>query len=111
MIYLLEWIRHFINPVTEQHSYWCHLTLAIKKPSENNMISQICPKSGTMTTTGLNNALTLSGSSVLRSITWVHGDEDTHAIVHGYLIAFKLEERVKISFMWSSEIISMRFWL
>ncbi len=39
-------------------------TLAIEKPSENNIISQICCKSGTITTTGLNKALTESGSSV-----------------------------------------------
>lgn len=40
------------------------LTFAIKKPSENNMISQICCMSGTMTTTGLNKDFTDSGNSV-----------------------------------------------
>lgn len=40
------------------------LTLAIRKPSEKSIISQICCRSGTMTTTGLKRALTDSGSSV-----------------------------------------------
>lgn len=40
------------------------LTLAIRKPSEKSMISQICCRSGTMTTTGRNRAFTDSGSSV-----------------------------------------------
>lgn len=40
------------------------LTLASRKPSEKSMISQICCRSGTMTTTGLKRALTDSGSSV-----------------------------------------------
>lgn len=40
------------------------LTLAMRNPSENNIISQICCKSGTMTTTGLKRAFTDSGSSV-----------------------------------------------
>lgn len=39
-------------------------TFAIKNPSENSMISQICCKSGTIHTTGLKRAFTLSGSSV-----------------------------------------------
>ena len=40
-------------------------TFAMRKPSEKSMISQICWRSGTMTTTGLKRAFTLSGSSVL----------------------------------------------
>ncbi|TNN52943.1 hypothetical protein EYF80_036881 [Liparis tanakae] len=36
----------------------------MRKPSEKSMISQICCRSGTMTTTGLKRALTDSGSSV-----------------------------------------------
>ena len=39
------------------------LTLAIRNPSEKSMISQICCRSGTITTTGRNKAFTDSGSS------------------------------------------------
>ncbi len=39
-------------------------TLAVSKPSENNMISQICSKSGTTMVTGRKRAFRLSGSSV-----------------------------------------------
>ena len=40
------------------------LTLAVSKPSENSMISQICSRSGTTMVTGLKSALRLSGNSV-----------------------------------------------
>lgn len=43
---------------------WEQLTLAARKPSEKSMISQICCRSGTITTTGLKSAFTDSGSSV-----------------------------------------------
>ena len=39
-------------------------TLAVSKPSEKSMISQICSRSGTTIVTGLNRAFKLSGSSV-----------------------------------------------
>jgi len=45
------------------------ITLAMRKPSEKSMISQICCKSGTIQTTGRNNALTDSGSSVRPSVS------------------------------------------
>lgn len=39
-------------------------TLAVSKPSEKSMISQICSRSGTTMVTGLKRAFRLSGSSV-----------------------------------------------
>ena len=39
-------------------------TLAVSKPSEKSMISQICSRSGTIMVTGRKSALRLSGSSV-----------------------------------------------
>lgn len=51
---------HHLNKTLESEMF----TLAMRKPSENSMISQICWRSGTMTTTGRNRAFTDSGSSV-----------------------------------------------